>query len=203
MTALSDREDFLHRPRLHVLVASTRPGRAGPPIAEWVAEHARTFGHFEVDVIDLLEVGLPFLDEPEHPSERRYTQPHTKEWSATVDAADAFVFVTPEYNFGINAALKNALDYLYHEWQYKPVGFVSYGNSSAGLRAVQMTKQVVTTLKMVPVTEGVPIHHVGELVVDGRFTGSEALAGAAGRMFSELLRVANALEPLRVEARAQ
>jgi NAD(P)H-dependent FMN reductase len=190
-------EDLGRRPCLHVIIASTRPGRAGLPIAMWVRDQARAFGGFDVQLVDLLEVGLPFLDEPHHPSERRYLHRHTMEWSATVEAADAFVFVTPEYNFGMNAALKNALDYLYHEWQYKPVGFVSYGNSSAGLRAVQMTKQVVTTLKMLPIPEGVPIHHVGRLVADGIFSATEAMAGALEAMLAELLRVSEALRPLR------
>ncbi len=147
-------------PRLHVVIASTRPGRTGPAVADWFTGIAEKHGGFDVHVVDLAEVGLPLLDEPHHPAERNYTHQHTKDWSASVDAADAFVFVAPEYNYGINAALKNAIDYLYFEWQYKPVGIVSYGNTSAGLRAAQMTKQVVTTLKMMPVTESVgdPLH---------------------------------------------
>ncbi|HEX5404684.1 MAG TPA: NAD(P)H-dependent oxidoreductase [Pseudonocardiaceae bacterium] len=185
-------------PRLNVIIASTRPGRAGPAVAGWFTEIAEKFGKFDVRLIDLVEVGLPLLDEPHHPSERNYTKQHTKEWSATVDAADAFVFVAPEYNYSINAALKNAIDYLYHEWQYKPVGIVSYGNTSAGLRAAQMTKQVVTTLKMVPVPESVAIHFIGQHIdADGSFIGTDAMDEAAEGMLDELYRVAEALEPLR------
>jgi NAD(P)H-dependent FMN reductase len=188
-------------PRLHVVIASTRPGRVGPAVATWFTEIAEKFAEFDVHLVDLAEFGLPLLDEPHHPAERTYTKQHTREWSASVDAADAFVFVAPEYNYGINAALKNAIDYLYFEWQYKPVGFVSYGNTSAGLRAAQMTKQVVTTLKMVPLTETVAIHFVGKHIdEEGRFAGTDAMADAAAGMLEELHRVAVALAPLRTRA---
>lgn len=186
-------------PRLHVVVASTRPGRVGPAVADWFMEIAKRFDDFDSHLVDLADFNLPLLDEPHHPSARNYTKQHTKDWSASVDAADAFVFVAPEYNFSMNAALKNAIDYLYFEWQYKPVGFVAYGNTSAGLRAAQMTKQVVTTLKMVPVAETVAIHFVGtHLDEDGRFKGTEAMEGAASGMLAELHKMAVALQPLRV-----
>ena len=185
-------------PRLQVIVASTRPGRAGLPVANWFIEHAESHGKFDVELVDLAKINLPFLDEPHHPSERKYTQQHTKDWSATVDAADAFVIVTPEYNYSMNAPLKNAIDYLYAEWRYKPVGFVSYGNTSAGLRAVQMIKQVVTTLNMVPITDAVAIHYIGQHLDDaGRFNGTEAMGAAAGVMLDELDRFATMLAPLR------
>jgi len=185
-------------PRLHVIIASTRPGRTGPAVAEWFTGIAQEFGKFDVHLVDLAEFSLPLLDEPNHPAERIYTKDHTKAWSESVDAADAFVFVAPEYNYSINAALKNALDYLYFEWQYKPVGIVSYGNTSAGLRAAQMTKQVVTTLKMVPVTESVAIHFIGQHINDeGKFVSTEAMDAAATGMLEELLKFAEALEPLR------
>ena len=188
-------------PRLNVIIASTRPGRSGPAVADWFTKLAEKHGRFEVRLVDLADVGLPLLDEPNHPSERNYTKQHTKDWSAIVDAADAFVFVAPEYNYSINAALKNAIDYLYHEWQYKPVGIVSYGNTSAGLRAAQMTKQVVTTLKMVPVPECVAIHYIGQHIdADGAFAATEAMAGSAEGMLDELFSVAEALEPLRAKA---
>jgi NAD(P)H-dependent FMN reductase len=161
-------------------------------------EVAKRFDSFDSYLVDLVDFNLPLFDEPHHPSERVYTKQHTKDWSASVEAADAFVFVTPEYNFGMNAALKNAIDFLYFEWQYKPVGIVSYGNTSAGLRAAQMTKQVVTTLKMVPVTESVAIHFVGtHLDDDGRFKGTAAMEGAAEGMLAELHKMAVALQPLR------
>jgi NAD(P)H-dependent FMN reductase len=189
-------------PILQIIVASTRPGRVGPLIAEWFAERAREHGGFKVDVVDLAEVGLPMLDEPHHPSQREYLHEHTRRWSATVDAADAFVFVMPEYNHGFNAALKNAIDYLYFEWQYKPLGFVSYGNTSAGLRAVQMIKQVVTTLKLMPIPESVAIHFVGQYIQDGRFVATETMEGSAKAMLDELWRLTPALASVRAPAAA-
>lgn len=187
-------------PLLKVIIASTRPGRVGPAVAEWFTGVARDHGGFDIEVVDLAEVNLPFLDEPNHPAMREYTHQHTLDWSATIEAADAFVFVMPEYNFSISAPLKNAIDFLYYEWQYKPVGFVSYGNTSAGLRAVQMTKQVVTTLKMTPLNEAVAIHFIGKSIVDGVFTPTEAQRDAAGAMLDELVRTSQALSSLRTPA---
>ena len=123
-------------PDLTIIIASTRPGRAGLPIGTWFAERARVDGAFDVRVVDLADVGLPMYDEPDHPRLRRYRNQHTKDWSATIDAADAVVFVTPEYNYGYPASLKNAIDFLHEEWAYKPVGFVSYGGVAAGTRAI-------------------------------------------------------------------
>src|ERR1700712_2192642 len=119
------------------------------------------------------------FDEPHHPRFGRYEHEHTREWSATVDRADAFVFVTPEYNYGFNAATKNAIDYLHAEWRNKPVGFVSYGGGAAGTRAVQMLKLVVTALGMVPVLESVNIPFVQQFVDDGGgFVPNDILVGA-------------------------
>src|SRR6478735_6911773 len=151
-------------PTLNVIVASTRPGRVGYPVAQWFTELAAAHGGFDVELVDLADFDLPLLDEPNHPRLGQYVHQHTKDWSASVTAGDAFVFVTPEYNYGMPASLKNAIDYLHTEWQYKPVGFVSYGGVSAGTRAVQMTKQVVTPLKMTAVTESVSIPFVTQFL---------------------------------------
>jgi NAD(P)H-dependent FMN reductase len=187
-------------PRLQVIIGSTRPGRAGQPIAEWFYERAVPHGGFEVELVDLAELNLPFMDEPKHPRLRQYIHQHTKDWSAKVDAADAFVFVTPEYNYGFPAALKNAIDYLHQEWAYKPVGFVSYGGVAAGTRAVQMLKQVVTTLKMAPLTEAVNIPFYPQFMdEDGRLRANETMEQAASAMLDELQRVERALRPLRRE----
>jgi NAD(P)H-dependent FMN reductase len=184
--------------KLMIVIASTRPGRVGLPVALWFEPLARAHGAFDVELVDLAELDLPFLDEPNHPRLRRYTRQHTKDWSARVAAADAFVFVTPEYNFGPPAPLKNALDYLHFEWQYKPVGFVSYGGLSAGTRSVQISKLVVTTLKMTPVFEAVSIPFVARFLDDdGVVQGNETMEHAATAMLDELARVAAALAPLR------
>lgn len=148
-------------------------------------------------ITDLAELDLPFLDEPNHPRLGAYVHEHTKGWSAAVDASDAFVFVTPEYNYGYSAVLKNAIDYLHAEWQHKPVGFVSYGGVAAGTRAVQQLKQVVTTLKMVPLVESVAIPHHARLIDDGELRSSGHLDYAADAMLDELFRVVPALRALR------
>jgi NAD(P)H-dependent FMN reductase len=119
-----------------------------------------------------------------------------------VEAADAFVIVTPEYNSGYPAALKNALDYLHHEWHHKPVGFVSYGGVAAGTRAVQQLKQVVTTLRMLPVQDGVTIPFHSQFVQHGTFRPNEVLERAADTMLDELARTEAALRPLRAPAPA-
>lgn len=186
------------KPTLLVVIASTRPGRVGLPVAEWFKERAAAHGGFAVEVADLAAINLPFMDEPQHPRLRQYTHQHTKDWSARVDAADAIVFVMPEYNYGFNAPLKNALDYLNQEWRYKPVGFVSYGGVSAGTRAVQMAKQVVTALAMMPVPTAVSIPFVRQFLdEEGRLRANEVMETAATGMLDDLARLAAALRPLR------
>lgn len=181
-----------------IVIASTRPGRIGLPVGEWFAAVAREHGGFDVEIADLAEIDLPFMDEPKHPRLREYTHQHTKDWSAQVDGADAFVFVHPEYNYGLNAPLKNALDYLNAEWKYKPLGLVSYGGVSAGTRAAQMIKQVVTTLGMFPIFEAVSIPFVAQFVGGGgEIVPNEVMTKAATAMLDELLRVSAAFEQLR------
>ncbi len=185
-------------PVLLIIIASTRPGRVGGPVAEWFAGIAREHGGFQVEVVDLRMVGLPFFDEPRHPRFGDYEHTHTKAWSATVSRGDAFVFVTPEYNHGFNAVLKNALDFLNAEWAFKPGGIVSYGGVSAGTRAAQMLKQVLSALKVVVVGEAVNIPFVAQFVTDdGSVAANDVMEGAAKAMLDELLRVAPHLQQLR------
>jgi NAD(P)H-dependent FMN reductase len=185
-------------PRLLTVIASTRPGRIGVPVGNWFEEQARRHGGFELELADLFELDLPLLDEPNHPRLREYTKDHTHRWSATVDAADAIVLVTAEYNYGYPAALKNAIDYLHHEWRYKPVGFVSYGGVAAGTRAVQQLKQIVTALAMMPVTASVNIPFVQQFLDDDRvIQGNDVMTQAASDMLDELLKVQEALGSLR------
>lgn len=186
-------------PELLIVIASTRPGRVGLPIAEWAAQGAREHGGFDVKVADLAELDLPLLDEPNHPRMSAYTQEHTKKWSGLADSADAFLFVTPEYNYGPPASLLNALSYLFWEWAYKPVGFVSYGGISAGLRSVQVIKQIVTTLRMVPVNDGVCIPFVGALIKDGVFEPTPIVAETLPFHLDEVLRWTEALLPLQAQ----
>ncbi|MCB5175572.1 NADPH-dependent FMN reductase [Microvirga lenta] len=184
--------------KLHTIICSTRPGRAGPMIAEWFHAKAAEHGKFEPVLVDLADFDLPLLDEPHHPRLQKYEHDHTKAWSASVHAADAFVFVTPEYNYGSPPSLLNALNYVYKEWNYKPAGFVSYGGVSGGLRSVQMSKQVVTALKMMPMTEGIPIPNYAQFLDEEKnFRPNELVERSVKPMLDELHRWAEALKPMR------
>jgi NAD(P)H-dependent FMN reductase len=178
------------KPLLQIVIASTRPGRVGLPVARWIEKAALDHGGFDVEVVDLAEVGLPMFDEPVHPRMKRYTHDHTKAWSATVDRADAFVFVMPEYNHSFNGALKNAIDYLFHEWHHKPVGTVSYGGVAGGIRAVQQLKPVLAALSAPVMVAAVPIpfvtNHVSGEGDDRTFTPNDALTAGATAMFDAL-----------------
>ncbi len=182
---------------LLIIIASTRPGRVGLPVGEWIAGVAEAHGGFTVRVADLATINLPFMNEPVHPVKKQYMFDHTKAWSETVEAADACLFVMPEYNHSMTAPLKNAIDYLSQEWGYKPVGFVSYGGVSGGLRAVQQVKQAAAALKMTAVSEAVTVPSVAQFVHDGLFAPEERVATAANTMLGQLRRWAIALKPLR------
>jgi len=183
-----------------LIIASTRPGRLAPTVAHWFTDSVKAEADrrgWDFDVADLAEIALPFLDEPEHPSAGNYVHEHTRAWSHRVAAADAFVVVTPEYNYGMPAVLKNALDFLYHEWAWKPVAFISYGNTSAGTRSVQMTKQVVTTLRMVPIGATIALR-IADAFSGQHVDSNPDLDQAASQLFDELTRVATTLRQLRV-----
>lgn len=185
-------------PTLQIIIASTRPGRVGLPVGQWFIGRAEAHGVFELDVADLAEIKLPFLDEPNHPRLRQYTKKHTKDWSARVDRADAFVMVLPEYNYGYPATIKNAIDFLHYEWSYKPVGFVSYGGISAGTRSVAQLKQVFSALKLFPITEAVSIPFIRQFIDDaGALNANETMEQASDALLVELVRVERALRPLR------
>lgn len=184
--------------KLHVISTSTRPGRKGPIIARWFEGAARAHGGFETTFVDLAEVGLPIFDEPKHPRLRQYEHEHTKRWSAIVEAADAYAFVFPEYNYFPPSSFVNALDFLVGEWGYKPAGLVTYGGVSGGLRAAQAAKLHLTALKMVPLTEGVPIPNFGaHLGEDGSFRSNELIDTSVTTMLGELVRWATALKTMR------
>jgi NAD(P)H-dependent FMN reductase len=188
-------------PKLYVIAVSTRPERAGFPLSTWMLERARAHGGFDVELVDLKEENLPMFDEPRHPRLRQYEHEHTKRWSAKIHAADAFVFVTPEYDHGTPPSLINALVYLVHEWAHKPVGFVSYGGPAGGTRAVQMVKPMLAALKMVAVLEGViaPLF-ARSIDAQGVFNANELQEGGAQLMLDALLGWTKALAPMRAGA---
>jgi NAD(P)H-dependent FMN reductase len=182
---------------LKIVITSTRPGRAGLPIGTWFVERARAHAGFEIEVVDLAEINLPFIDEREHPRFKRYEHEHTQKWSRSVEAADAFVFVVPEYDYGMPATLLNALHLLFSEWHYKAVGFVSYGGISGGVRSVQMSKQVITSLKMMPLPEAVTIPFFNKQMENGVYKGEKMQEDASKVMLDELVRWTNALKTMR------
>lgn len=185
-------------PRLGIITASVRQGRVGDKVAAWIEEQARAHGGFEIDTIDLAEVALPITtDEPNHPAKADYVQDRTKAWSRRVAACNAFVIVTPEYNHGYPAALKNALDLVYREWAYKPVGFASYGGISGGLRSVQQLKLVALMLRMVPVLEAFVATFVANQIEDGVFKPAEPQVEGTMAMLDEIAKLADVLMPLQ------
>lgn len=185
-------------PKLMILLGSVREGRIGLPIAEWAKRAVEADGRFEVDFADLAEIALPMMDEPNHPRLRKYTRPYTIAWSERVDAADAFLFVFPEYNHSYSPAIKNALDYLSAEWNRKPVGLVNWGGSSGGTRAQAALKPVIAQLGMV-LTRGsieinAPWNQVGE---SGAFEPNDQQAAVLQSQLDEMLRLDGVLRPLR------
>lgn len=185
---------------LKIIIASTRPGRKGPAIGSWIYEIAKNNPSFDVELLDLAIINLPFLDEAEHPRLKKYEHEHTKNWSSLIDNADCFIIVTPEYNFGYPASIKNALDFLYHEWSYKPVAFVSYGGIAGGTRSVQMLKQVVTAQKMMPVTESVNIPFFTKFINEQQaFVPDDSIVKSADAMLSELEKWSKSLKTMRTK----
>ena len=186
------------KPVLQIIIASTRPGRVGPAIATRVAEVANQKSeYFDVEVVDLADFNLPIFDEAVHPILGQYEHEHTKRWAASVARANAFIFVMPEYNHSFNAALKNALDYLRNEWAYKPVGLVSYGGASMGVRAIGQLKPILSALKLIhafDVTIALPVTPV----VDGVFAGNDVFDVSMGQLMAELEHTHDFLSHRRV-----
>lgn len=187
--------------RLNIVIGSTRPGRAGPVYARWLERYAREHAKFEPVLTDIADFNLPVLDEPHHPRLGKYEKDHTKAWSKAIAAADAFVFVTPEYNYFAAPAIVNAVDYLSREWNYKPAAFLSYGGVSGGLRSVQALKPLLTTVKVMPIPEAVALPmHMKFVDEGGVFQPDDHALGGAKTMLDELLRWSEALRPMREAA---
>ena len=136
--------------KIAIIVGSTRPGRKADAVAAWVHGFAKQRTDAEFEIVDIKDYNLPLLDEPVPPSQGKYSQPHTKTWAAKIASFDAFVFVTPEYNHATSGALKNALDFLYKEWNNKAAGFVGYG-SAGGVRAVENLRLIMGELQIADV----------------------------------------------------
>jgi len=145
---------------VQVILGSTRPGRFGDKVASWFMQHAATHPDLSAELVDLADWPLPFFNSPVPPAMRESQDPQAVAWANKVSAADSYVLVTPEYNHGYPAVLKNALDHVVRPWRHKPVGFVGYGGPGAGIRAVEQLRQVVVELDMIPLRQQVSIQNV-------------------------------------------
>jgi NAD(P)H-dependent FMN reductase len=185
---------------IKIITSTTREGRKGIAVANWINELVKQTNRYNVELLDLAAINLPFMDEPHHPRLQQYQHEHTKRWSEKINEADAFIIVLGEYNFGFPAPIKNAIDYLFNEWKYKPVAFVSYGGVSGGLRSTQMLKQVVTAVNMMPVVDQVSIPFFAKLIDDkGVFIPNETITKSAKAMLTELENLSEALKSVRVK----
>jgi len=182
--------------RVGVIVGSTRPGRNAEAVARWVVELARKRGDAEIELVDLADYQLPLLDEPSPPSLGQYTKEHTRRWAATIDRLDAFVFVTPEYNHGPSGALKNAIDFLYKEWNNKAAGFVSYGGSG-GVRAVEQLRLVMAEVQIADVRAQVALSMFHDFERFTTFKPAPSHEAAVQKMFDQLVAWGTALRALR------
>lgn len=182
--------------RIAIIIGSTRPDRVGPTIAEWAFGRAAERSDASYDLIDLAHVGLPLLDEPEPASSRHYSREHTKRWSRLIDSYDGYVFVAPEYNRGMAAALKNAIDYLYAEWNDKAAGIICYG-SSGGLRSGEQLKSTLGEVQVATVRAQVSLSIYDDMVDFVELRPRDYQHGNLDAMFDQLLRWAAAMRALR------
>lgn len=187
-------------PHILVIFGSTRQGRRGEVVVSWLMERLATRTDATFELVDLRNVTLPFFDAPANPA-HGHLAPEAEEWAAQVDRADGFIFVTPEYNHGYPAVIKNAIDYLYKQWNHKPAAIVNYGGFSAGVRAAEQLRQVLIEMKMVPVREQINISLVPGVVpnvTDKPDTlGGSYLERSFNGMITELMWWATALIPAR------
>jgi len=179
-----------------VIVGSTRPGRKALDVANWVMEIAGTRGDAAFELVDIQDFDLPLLDEPLPPAMGQYSQPHTKAWAARIAEFDGFVFVTPEYNHGTSGALKNAIDYLYKEWNNKAAGFVGYG-SAGGARAIESLRLVMGELMVADVRAQVMLSLFTDFENFSTFNPAEHHERAVEAMLDQVVGWSGALKPLR------
>jgi NAD(P)H-dependent FMN reductase len=186
--------------RIGIILGSTRPGRRGEQIATWVLDTARAHDGADYELIDLADHALGNLDEGNNPSHQRYEHAHTRDWSALIDGFDGFVFLTPEYNHSYSGALKNALDYVYREWNDKAAGIISYGGSAAGVRAAEALRLVLAELQVATV-RAQPAIALRPAFATGAFVPADGLDVAVRDMLDQVVAWSGALCGVR-EARA-
>lgn len=179
-----------------IIIGSTRPGRKAEAVARWVHEIGSKRADARVELVDIQAFNLPLLDEPTPPAMQKYTHAHTKAWAAKIDAFDAFVFVTPEYNHGPPAALKNAIDYLYREWNNKAAGFVAYG-SSGGTRAVEQLRLVMGEVQVADVRAQVALSLSSDFESYTTFKPDPKHEKGVNAVFDQVVAWGGALKVLR------
>ncbi len=187
--------------KIGIILGSTRPSRNGEAVARWTVEKAKQRRDAEFELVDIADYRLPLLDEPIPPSMGQYRQPHTKRWAEKIASFDAFVFVTPEYNHGTSGALKNAIDFLYAEWNNKAAGFVSYG-SAGGARAVEHLRLVMAELQIADVRAQVMFSLYHDFENYSVLKPSDHHETGLNTMLDQLIAWAGAMRTVRQEAHA-
>ncbi len=182
--------------RIAIIIGSTRPGRNGEAVAKWVYEIAQRRGDAKFELVDIKDFNLPLLDEPMSPMMGQYTHQHTKDWSAKIASFDAYVFVTPEYNHATSGALKNAIDFLYHEWVNKAAGFVSYGGAY-GIRAVENLRLVMGELQVADVKAQVGLSLFTDFENFSVFKPAPSQEKTVDAMLDQVIAWGGALKSLR------
>lgn len=184
--------------KLKIITSTVRPSRKGPIVAKWIYDLAKKNEKFDVELLDLAEINLPMMNEATHPRFKKYEHEHTKWWSSKIDEADAFIFVTAEYDYNYPAPLRNALEYLYQEWNYKAAAIVSYGGVSAGTRAANSLKSDLSTFMMVPIHEAVNFPFFEKIINEhNELEANEISHQAADTMFKQLIRWTKGLKTIR------
>ncbi|SCX90214.1 NAD(P)H-dependent FMN reductase [Nitrosospira sp. Nl5] len=182
--------------KIAIIIGSTRPGRLGESVAHWVNEIAQKRSDASFELVDIKDFNLPLLDEPMPPSLGKYSQEHTKVWAAKIDPFDAFVFVTPEYNHGTSGALKNAIDFLYKEWNNKVAGFVGYG-SAGGTRAVEQLRLIMAELQVATVRSQVMLSLFTDFENMSVFKPDPRKEQSLNSMLDQLIAWSTALKTVR------
>lgn len=185
-------------PKIKILTGSVRPTRFNIQPAKWIADIAAKRTDMQAELIDLKEVNLPFLDEPESPMSGHYTKEYTKAWAKIIGDSDGFIFVTPEYNHSFSPVLKNAIDYLNHEWNYKPVSFVSYGSLAGGSRAVEHLRGIAAELHMYDLREQIMLPNYWENLDDkGQYKFNDRHEKSAQGLLDSLVFWADVMKEAR------
>jgi NAD(P)H-dependent FMN reductase len=182
--------------KIGIIVGSTRPGRKAAAVAKWVFDILKSRKDAEFEIVDIEDYKLPLLDEPVPPIMRQYSNRHTKTWSEKIASLDAYIFVTPEYNHSTSAALKNAIDFLFHEWNNKAAGFVGYGGAG-GVRAVENLRLVMGEIKIADVRAQVALSMFTDFENFTTFKPHEKHDKAVHSMADEVIAWGGALKALR------